>query len=244
MLDFLINTIKIVILLGTLVFIHELGHFTFAKLFKIKVNEFALGFGPLIYKKQGKETKYALRLIPFGGFISMEGEEERSKSKGSYSEASIFKRICIVAAGGIVNILFALIIYIGLVWYYNDLFFALASIDDFFISIFVSLKMIFTGGTTVEQMMGPVGISSVVANTTTITDMLYIMSLISLSLGVTNLLPFPPLDGGKVVLLIIEAIRKKPLKENVEMYIQLAGFILLISLSIFVTYNDIIRLIQ
>ena len=107
MLDFLINAIKIVILLGTLVFIHELGHFTFAKLFKIKVNEFALGFGPLIYKKQGKETKYALRLIPFGGFISMEGEEERSKSKGSYSEASIFKRICIVAAGGIVNILFA-----------------------------------------------------------------------------------------------------------------------------------------
>lgn len=58
----------------------------------------------------------------------------------------------------------------------------------------------------------------------------------------TNLLPFPPLDGGKIVILIIEGIRKKPLKENVEIGIQMAGFCLLIGLSIFVAYNDILRL--
>ena len=69
------------------------------------------------------------------------------------------------------------------------------------------------------------------------------LALISVSLGVTNLLPFPPLDGGKVVLLIIEAIRKKPLKEKVEIQIQMLGFVLLIALSIFVTYNDITRVI-
>ena len=63
-----------------------------------------------------------------------------------------------------------------------------------------------------------------------------------MSLGVTNLLPFPPLDGGKVVLLIIEAIRRKPLKENTEIKIQMLGFVLLITLSIFVTYNDIVRI--
>lgn len=99
MLNFIINTIKIIFLLGLLVFIHEGGHFIVAKLCKVKVNEFALGFGPTIWKKQGKETKYALRLIPLGGFVSMEGEEERSLKEGSFSKASIPRRIAIVLAG-------------------------------------------------------------------------------------------------------------------------------------------------
>lgn len=98
MLTFFINAIKIIFLLGLLVFIHEGGHFIVAKLCKVKVNEFAIGFGPIIWKKQGKETKYALRLIPLGGFVSMEGEEERSLEEGSFSKASILKRIAIVVA--------------------------------------------------------------------------------------------------------------------------------------------------
>lgn len=64
LISFLISAIKIIFLLGFLIFIHEFGHFTIAKLCKVKVNEFAIGFGPTIWKKQGKETKYALRLIP------------------------------------------------------------------------------------------------------------------------------------------------------------------------------------
>ena len=83
MISFLINAIKIVFILGFLVFIHEGGHFIIANLCKVKVNEFAIGFGPTIWSKQGKETKYALRLIPLGGFVSMEGEEERSEEGGS-----------------------------------------------------------------------------------------------------------------------------------------------------------------
>lgn len=111
MLSFLISIIKIIFLLGILVFIHEGGHFIIAKLCKIRVNEFALGFGPTILKIQGKETKYALRLIPLGGFVSMEGEEERSEKEGSFSMASIPKRIAIVVAGGTVNIIFAILFY-------------------------------------------------------------------------------------------------------------------------------------
>ena len=107
MFTFLISAIKIIFLLGFLILIHETGHFVVAKLCKVRVNEFAIGFGPTIWKKQGKETKYALRLIPLGGFISMEGEEERSEESGSFSKASIPKRIAIVAAGAIVNIIFA-----------------------------------------------------------------------------------------------------------------------------------------
>lgn len=64
MISTLIVIIKIIILLGFLILIHELGHFTVAKICKVKVNEFAIGFGPVIWEKQGKETKYALRLIP------------------------------------------------------------------------------------------------------------------------------------------------------------------------------------
>ena len=93
---FIISAIKIIFLLGFLILIHESGHFFVAKLCKIRVNEFAIGFGPTIFKKQGKVTKYALRLIPLGGFVSMEGEEERSTKEGSFSEASIIKRIAIV----------------------------------------------------------------------------------------------------------------------------------------------------
>ena len=76
-----------------------------------------------------------------------------------------------------------------------------------------------------------------------IKEYIYMMSMISVSLGITNLLPVPALDGGKILLLIIEAIRKKPLKENTEIQIQLIGFSILIALSIFVTYNDVVRVI-
>ena len=115
MISFLISAIKIIFLLGFLIFIHESGHFLIAKACKIKVNEFAIGFGPTIWKKQGKETKYALRLIPLGGFVNMLGEEERSEKEGSFSTASIPKRIAIVLAGGIVNIIFGLLVYFILV---------------------------------------------------------------------------------------------------------------------------------
>ena len=87
----------------------------FRKLFKVKVKEFAIGFGKIIWEKQGKETKYALRLVPLGGFVSMEGEEEYSDKEGSFSKASVWKRIAIVAAGATVNIIFAIIVFFILV---------------------------------------------------------------------------------------------------------------------------------
>lgn len=239
---FIISAIKIIFLLGFLILIHESGHFFVAKLCKIRVNEFAIGFGPTIFKKQGKVTKYALRLIPLGGFVSMEGEEERSTKEGSFSEASIIKRIAIVMAGGLVNIIFALIMFwvlsviaIG----FKDSF---ANVGFFIKENIKNVIQIFTGKVTVDDMVGPVGISNVISKTSGLFDFVYIMTIISLSLGVTNLLPFPPLDGGKVVLLIIEAIRKKPLSQKVEVAIQSVGFLALITLSIFVTYNDILKI--
>lgn len=415
MISFLLTVLKIVFLLGFLVLIHEGGHFLIAKLCKVKVNEFAIGFGPTIWKKQGKETKYALRAIPLGGFVSMEGEEERSEEAGSFSKASIPKRIAIVIAGGTVNIIFGLLVYfilgactgnyisnkvesiqreqtviqvndeivaindkkirlhsdiqeeltksegnpvkldiirngeemeitetpltqevknIGISFegtteelnseiaiifpdspaeraglqakdtilqvngeevkdnpvriveliresegkvqmqvqrgeeiidieiepeilytytlgmtmqvaennFGNNLYYAFWDTADFSVSILDNLKLLFTGNVSMDQLMGPVGISETVAQTASITEYVYIIALISLSLGVTNLLPFPPLDGGKIVFLMIEGIRRKPLKENIEMGIQAAGFLILILLSLYVAYNDVLRI--
>ena len=415
MITFIISAIKIIFLLGFLILIHELGHFTVAKLCKVKVNEFAIGFGPTIWRKQGKETKYALRLFPLGGFVSMEGEEERSEDKHSFSKASIPKRIAIVAAGAIVNIVFAIVIYFVLIsttgayisneidtiidgyvaqeiglksgdkiieiqnnrikskndlnkimektkgeqiiikidrngeileytikpteikskstGMYLDEKCKIVSVDkgsssekqgiqandellkinnqeingdrnkalllinqkgintillkikrgnneiqieltpdyisnyylgvnmkeasdtflnrcingametkEFVFSIIDNLKQLFTGNVGVDQMMGPVGISEVVAKTNGFYEFIYMLALISLSLGITNLLPIPALDGGKILILIIELIRKKPLKEQTEINIQLLGFAILIALSIYVTYNDVLRI--
>lgn len=113
---------------------------------------------------------------------------------------------------------------------------------EFAFSIIENIKMIFTGGVSVDQMMGPVGISEVVAKTNGLKEFMYMLALISLSLGVTNLLPIPALDGGKILILIIEAIRRKPLNEKTEINIQLIGFSILIALSLYITYNDILRI--
>lgn len=154
---FLLSAIKIIFLLGFLVLIHEGGHFIVAKLCKVRVNEFAIGFGPTIWKKQGKETKYALRLIPLGGFVSMEGEEEYSEKEGSFSKASVPKRIAIVSAGGLVNILFGLTAYFIIVLILTkNIQGALQNTIAFSTSIVDSVRLLFTGQVTVNQLMGPV----------------------------------------------------------------------------------------
>ena len=113
---------------------------------------------------------------------------------------------------------------------------------QFVFSIFDNLKQLFTGNVGIDQMMGPVGISEVVAKTNGFREFFEMMALISLSLGVTNLLPIPALDGGKILILLIEAVRRKPLKQETEINIQLLGFAILIGIFLIVTYNDILRI--
>ena len=251
----ILNAIKIIFLLGFLVFIHEGGHFLVAKLCKVKVNEFAIGFGKILWQKQGKETKYSLRMIPLGGFCNMEGEEEESDAPGSFSKASVWKRIAIVLAGATVNIVFGILVYFILVstvgiqfvdpakdTIANRIYYGAQNTGKIITSIFDSIKMLFTGGLQTDQMVGIVGISEVVVKTNGIINYLNLLAVISVSLGVTNLLPIPALDGGKILILIIEIIRRKPMKMETEAKIQMLGFSILIALSLFVTYNDILRI--
>lgn len=104
-----------VLFFGLIILIHEFGHFIFAKLFGVKVNEFAIGMGPTLLKKQGKETKYALRAFPIGGFVSMEGEGEESDDKRAFCNQKVWKRMIIISAGAVFNLILGLIICIVLV---------------------------------------------------------------------------------------------------------------------------------
>ncbi len=99
-----------IIFFGLLISIHELGHFTFAKLFKVKVNEFALGMGPAIFKKKKGETTYALRLLPIGGYVSMEGEDEESTDENAFNKKKVWQKFIIVAAGAIMNLILGVVI--------------------------------------------------------------------------------------------------------------------------------------
>lgn len=99
-----------VLFFGLLIFFHELGHFTFAKLFKVQVNEFAMGMGPTLFKFKKGETKYALRLFPIGGFVSMEGEDEESENERAFCNKPAWQRFIIIAAGGTVNLIMGVLI--------------------------------------------------------------------------------------------------------------------------------------
>lgn len=336
--NFIVGAVKILFLLGFLVFIHEGGHFTVAKLCKVKVKEFSLGFGPKLFSKQGIETKYSIRAIPFGGYVDMLGETEDVKEEGSFSQAKVSSRIAIVLAGAVVNIIFGVLAYfilmtciginsstivkqiipeyaneqIGLqsgdkimmmngkktkvksdvdnillnsngekmevvvqrngknikleitpveirygeITRYilgveveqaeknikNNIYFGFWETIAFIDSIGEGLGKLLIGNVNINQMTGPIGISGMVVKTSGIYDFVYLMAVVSLSLGVTNLLPIPALDGGKILLLLIEAIRKQKIDEELELKIQSIGFTILILLSLYVSFNDVVRL--
>ncbi len=96
-----------IVFFGFIIASHELGHFAFAKLFGVRVNQFAIGMGPAIWKKQKGETEYSLRLLPIGGFCAMEGEDGDSEDDRAFFKKKVWQRMIIVAAGAVVNLILA-----------------------------------------------------------------------------------------------------------------------------------------
>lgn len=94
-----------VLLFELIIFIHEFGHFITAKKSGIKVNEFSLGMGPKIFSFGKGETKYSLRIFPIGGFCAMEGEDEESPEPRAFNNAKVWKRMIVVIAGAVMNII-------------------------------------------------------------------------------------------------------------------------------------------
>ena len=338
-----------VLLFGLIILIHELGHFLTAKSMGVKVNEFALGMGPAIFKFKKGETLYALRAFPLGGYCAMEGEDEESNDESAFGNKAVWKRILIVAAGAIMNIILGFILIIILLSqneYYasttiakfadnstshasglevgdkiisingykiettQDLSFALATDKDFtvdmvvlrdnnfvnlqnvafpkitdesgnemistdfylapikrtFLSLFsqsfktivsmvrmvwAGLIGIVTGQFGFNEITGPVGAASAITEVASVglqqnfvqavNNIILMMVVITVNLGIVNLLPLPALDGGRLVFLIIEGIRRKPIDPKYEGFVHAAGFILLLVLLAVITLSDILR---
>lgn len=106
-----------VIMFCLLIFIHELGHFLTAKACGVKVNEFALGMGPALFKKQKGETLYALRAIPIGGYCAMEGEDEDSDDERAFNKKTAWQKALIIVAGAAMNFLLCVVVLIGITIY-------------------------------------------------------------------------------------------------------------------------------
>ncbi len=322
-----------------MIFIHEFGHFIAAKLMGVRVNEFAIGFGPTLFKKQGKETLYAVRLFPFGGFCAMEGEDEESGDEKAFCNKKAWRRLIIVVAGAFMNLVFGLILvmctlapadrYItttvhsfheedsmscqsGLasgdkiveingrnIYSINDLSYCLSNVEgdtlkmtverggkekkldikfnaekidginymdvDFYLDtedktvgsflrqsftrtvsyarvVWFSLVDLITGKYGISAMSGPVGVTDAIATVASrsLMDLLPMIALITVNLGVFNLLPIPALDGGRAFFLLVEMIIRKPIPQKFEGTVHAVGLILLLALMALITLKDII----
>ena len=327
---------------GCMILFHELGHFMFAKIFKVKINEFSIGMGPILFYLIGKDgVKYSLRLLPIGGYVAMDGEDEDSDNPNAYNKKPAWQRFIIVMAGGIVNLLVGSIIMICLtistshfgtttvsgfgqnstsddyglqvddeilkinntnVHTYDDLSYEIMhngympvsvtlnrngeviTIDnvkfptieaqgvkfgqiDFgvyleqknfsnviknsFVSIKSSIKMVwdsffdlFTGRYGIDQISGPIGVTGAIGDAAQfgLYALFYMIVVISMNLGVFNLLPIPALDGGTLVFLLIEMLFKKHIPQKIEKAIKAVGLILLLSLVLIVTIKDVVHI--
>lgn len=246
------SLIAFIVVFTIIVLVHELGHFIAARHSGVKVYEFSLGlpFSPKIATLfRHKETSFTLRLLPLGGFVSFsEGGEEEAKE---LFEASWFKRALIMSAGPLFNVIFAFLIFIVV--------FVIGKELSFLDAVFLSAKMLWEilAGTTVfifnlisgsgsmEGLTGPVGIASLAGQAASkgLLNLMYFTGILSMSLGIINLLPLPALDGGQLSMLLIETIRQKPLSLRTYQVVTVLGMSLFIILTVIVTYRDIVSLV-
>ena len=118
-----------IIIFGILIAIHEFGHFTAAKLCGVKVEEFAIGMGPALFKKQKGETVYALRILPIGGFCAMAGEDEESDDPRAFTNQGFWKKFVILCAGAFMNLVLGIVLI--LIMYAGAQAFVTPTIDHF-----------------------------------------------------------------------------------------------------------------
>ncbi len=356
----IVTIISLIIFLGILIFVHELGHFLAARRMDIRVEEFALGFGPKLWSRQGEETLYSLRVFPLGGFCSMTGEmpvdeeeldseemeiyEEAKSNQRCFFQKSPLKRLAVLAAGPLMNVILAIVAFVLIFGIYGvpvegerepvigemmpgqpaaragiepgdeivavqneeidnwqeiarflqekpgeELTFTVMREDeakDFQVtpredvgtieealgalppqirqrvnpfqavyygfvqtaSVFAitvqGFVQIITEAST-EDLGGPVMIASIVgqATRTGLENVLNWLAIISVNLAIINLVPFPALDGGRIVFVLIELLTGKAVPREKEGWVHMIGFFLLILLMVFIVYQDIIAFI-
>ncbi len=344
-----------VVVLGILIFFHELGHFLVARLCGVGVEKFSLGFGPKLFGKKIGRTDYIVSAMPLGGYVKMVGENPGADINPvdipvSFTHKHVFKRILIVAAGPFFNFLLAVIIFFGIFQIYGSFILkpvigdvtegspahqaglqkddqvleinglaiksweemagiitgskgkslaltvgrgestfaakvipkqisaknifgeeikryviGIKSSGDTFVRdlnpfqalsesiiqtwkisklVVISIVKILQGTISAKNIGGPIMIAEMAGQQARegAVNFIFFIALLSVNLGVLNILPIPVLDGGHLIFFFIEAATGHPVSIKVREIAQQAGILILILLTIFVFYNDIARI--
>lgn len=354
------SIISFVLVLGVLIFVHELGHFLLAKLFGVRVLTFSLGFGNKLISRKRGDTEYCISAFPLGGYVKMFGEQPdeeiaEEEQTVSFTHKTVWQRFGIVLAGPLFNLFFAVLLFwlmftfaglpdfvesrlIGTVssgsvaekaglkdgdlilsidgqeistWTQiseavrdsggkelqivvqreqekltiaatpamdavknlfgeevgeryllgisrsEELVYKNISLSDatkyafvqtwnLIVLTFMGIVKIIQGVVSTSELGGPIRIAELAGQQweAGLMQLIHFTGLLSINLGILNLLPIPVLDGGHLVFLSIEAVRGKPLSEQGIIWAQKVGIALLGTLMIFVFYNDIARLVR
>lgn len=345
----ILTTVIAVLVFGFLIFIHEFGHYIFARIFKVKINEFSIGMGPKLVYYDSKKTgiRYALSMLPIGGYVAMAGEDGESEDPNSFDKKPAWQRFIITVAGAGVNIvsgfilivIFTLLVNIGgttvaefadkaetgfeistadsglavgdeiisvdgkrvrtadelsyeimrrahepvdlvvirdgkeltledVVFptiseqeqVFGSIDFKVYRIEKSFGSVlsyswnkscliirmvWESLYDLITGRYTFAAVSGPIGIGSAIGDAAAQgpAPLIYIAALISINLGVMNLLPIPALDGGRLITILFEMITRKKVPVKIEGIVNAIGLAVLLLFSLVVMIKDVIQLI-
>ena len=249
----MISILAFLFVFTIVVLIHEFGHFIAARKTGINVYEFSIGFpfSPKIATLfRHKETEFTLRLLPLGGFVSFSRNEDESETI-EFLKEDRWKRGIIISAGSIFNIIFAfLIIAVALMLGKHISLFdaAIASLNTIEVVSISTIQLIFnlfSGNGSMDSLSGPIGIAVMAGKAANagFINLIYFTGLLSLSLGILNLLPFPALDGGHLIILAIESLKRSPLSQRTYQIVGVAGISFFLILTLIATYKDILRLI-
>jgi regulator of sigma E protease len=228
--------LAIVFIVGLLIVIHEIGHLVAAKLCGIPVSRFSLGFGRKVAECTHAETSYRLSWIPIGGYVLPGIDQDEIHALPAH------KQIAFALGGPAANLIAALvgIFLLGLVQFDLTLSaaasFAVTGLWTGLQQQVLGLSALFSN---VDQISGIVGIVAVGGTqfASTVTSLLTFSVVINLSLAVMNLLPLPPLDGGRIVFCVLEKLYR-PIA-RVETPVTLAGWAMVLMLMVYVTIQDV-----
>ncbi len=254
------------VILGILMFlaliaVHEFGHFSMAKFLNINVYEFAVGVGPVIWRKERGRTRYSLRAVPLGGFCSFEDSEQikddddiediikkQHEDPQDFVNQPAWAKILVLLAGALFNFLFAILLIGFVFFFYNgmkvSLFIcfkqAMLLIGIYVVTIFQWITGLFRGVSDTGEVSGIVGIVSTISEQASYgaANLLYFIGVLSINLGIMNLLPIPALDGGRIVFTVIRKLSGGRFTEEAEMLVNGIGMMLLLGLMVFLIIRD------
>lgn len=226
---------------GLLILVHELGHYLAARWGGIAVAEFSVGFGPRLYSFARWETEWTLRAIPLGGYVRWHED-----GPGAFAGASLAARARALVAGPLANLALTTVLIMvirGALWGEGLTAIPRALSGTALMSgAWVQAVLDLFRGSGIDQLAGPVAIAQVTAEAAVggVEQLLVLAAVLSLNIGLFNLLPFPGLDGARLCFLGLEGVRRRPLDTHVEGWIHVAGFLILFVFMILTAVRDLI----